>query len=56
MNTSTVVDAATPSAPTAPDPDAVSSGYRTYVLCALAVVGFMASIAVAHHPLGFLAQ
>jgi len=44
MNTSTVVDAGNPAAPTAADPDAVSSGYRTYVLCALAVVGFMCSV------------
>ena len=43
MNTSTV-DITPQAPPTTPDPDAVSSGYRTYVLVALAVVGFMCAV------------
>lgn len=43
MNTSTV-DAAPQAPPTTPEPDAASSGYRTYVLVALAVVGFMCAV------------
>ncbi|MFP5466629.1 MAG: SirB2 family protein, partial [Gammaproteobacteria bacterium] len=32
------------------------AGKAFFFVAALTVIGFMASIAVAHHPLGFLAQ